>query len=231
MSVELTQKLTNPRVHLSLINMKLELTKAERRPYRQSARAEAAEATGHRILDAFLDAMRDEWLDDVTLERVAANAGVTVQTVIRRFGGKDGLLAAAAHRIEARVLAERHTPVGDLRRAVTNLCADYEVTGDMLVRLLAQEERFGALKGFLDFGRERHRAWVAQVAAPWLAALRPAEREATLDTLVAAFDVYVWKLVRRDMGRTRAQTERLMHRLAQGAIQQIQSKARDEGEP
>lgn len=189
-----------------------------RRSYRQSARADAAEATGRRILDAFQEALRDHWLEDITLDRVAAAAGVTVQTVIRRFGGKDGLLKAVREHMRPQVLGRRQSPVGDLDRAVANLCADYEASGDMIARLLAQEERFPDLKPLLDFGRERHREWVAMIAEPWIGPLTPARRRAVLDALVAAMDVYVWKLIRRDMGRSAADTRAVMSELAAGVI-------------
>ena len=193
----------------------------ERRPYRQSVRAEAAEATGRRILDAFQDAMRDNWLEDITLDQVARVAGVTVQTLIRRFGGKDGLLRAVREHMERDVMRRRETPLGDLERAVSNLCVDYEASGDMIVRILAQEGRFPDLTPLLDFGRERHRHWVSQVSAPWLQALPKGRQQRAIDTLVTALDVYVWKLVRRDMGRSREETRRVMLRLAAGARDQI----------
>ena len=201
--------------------MKSATAREARRPYRQSARAEAAEATGRRILDAFQDAMRDNWLEDITLDQVARVAGVTVQTLIRRFGGKDGLLRAVCEHMERDVMSRRETPVGDLECAVANLCVDYEASGDMIVRILAQESRFPNLTPLLDFGRERHRHWVSQIAAPWLQALPSGRQQSAIDTLVTALDVYVWKLVRRDMGRSREDTCQVMLRLAAGARDQI----------
>jgi AcrR family transcriptional regulator len=53
-----------------------------------SARAEAAEATGERILDAALELFGERPTDQIPLDEVASRAGVSVQTVIRRFGGK-----------------------------------------------------------------------------------------------------------------------------------------------
>jgi AcrR family transcriptional regulator len=202
--------------------MRMKSNAAEKRPYRQGARAEAAEATGRRIAAVFVEAMRDRWLEDITLDQVAEAAGVTVQTVIRRFGGKEGLLRAARDHIGGEVLAVREAPVGDLERAVANVCADYESTGDMIGRLLAQEKRFPDLKPFLDFGRNGHRAWVSEVAAPWLEGLDRKAREAALDSLVAALDVYVWQLLRRDLGRSAEATRKTMLRLARGVVDQIQ---------
>ena len=77
------------------------------REYRQSARAAAAAQTATDILDA---AFRLYWhtpIEELTLALVAENAGVTVQTVIRRFGSKDELIAALAERERDRVVASR----------------------------------------------------------------------------------------------------------------------------
>jgi AcrR family transcriptional regulator len=190
----------------------------DRRPYRQSARAEAAEATGQRIVAAFRQALSADWLEDITLEQVAREAGVSVQTVIRRYGGKTGLLDAVTNEIEAEVRTVRGAPVGDLKAAVASLCADYESTGDMVLRLLAQEPRYPALKARLDYGREGHRGWVAEIAEPWLARLSGPGRHAALDALTAAMDVYVWGLARRDWGRSAEETRELILRLATAAL-------------
>src|SRR6516164_9274175 len=98
--------------------MKSDAALSTKRAYRQGARAEAAEATGRRIVDAFLGALETRWLEDITLDQVAQEAGVTVQTVIRRFGGKDGLLMATAQELGRQVNSRRQVPVGDLETAV-----------------------------------------------------------------------------------------------------------------
>src|SRR3954470_13205998 len=117
--------------------------KAAARSYNQSARAQSTEATGQRILDAFLTRLMQQWFDEITLDRVAEDAGVTVQTVVRRFGGKEGLLASSVKTLSAQIDARRATPRDgdDVGRAVDNLVGDYERTGDALIRLLALEPR------------------------------------------------------------------------------------------
>src|SRR4051812_42962513 len=94
------------------------------RRYAQGARARSAEATGRRIVDAFLARLMEHCYDEITLDRVAGDAGVTVQTVVRRFGGKEGLLAGSVGTLSARIKARRATPPGDIRGAVRNLVAD-----------------------------------------------------------------------------------------------------------
>src|SRR3954454_25203721 len=104
------------------------------RSYNQDAGGRAAEKTGRRIQDAFLTRLMAQWYDEITLDRVAEDAGVTFQTVVRRFGGKEGLLAKSVGTLSAQINAQRATPPGDIRGAVRNLVADYERTGDAVIR-------------------------------------------------------------------------------------------------
>jgi AcrR family transcriptional regulator len=172
------------------------------RRYVQRVRAQAAEATARRIVEAFLALLMEHWFDEITLDRVAENAGVTVQTVVRRFGGKDGLLADAVDTLATQINTRRAAPPGDVGRLVENLLADYEQTGDAVIRLLALEPRHPALKAALDFGRSEHRRWVSGVFAEPLGKLVATGRRRALDALVVATDVYTWKLLRRDMARS-----------------------------
>ncbi|HWO84541.1 MAG TPA: hypothetical protein VNM38_12250, partial [Solirubrobacterales bacterium] len=54
-----------------------------KRPYRMKARAEAAEATRRKILEAVEVAFEELFYDEITLTEVARRAGVSVQTVLR----------------------------------------------------------------------------------------------------------------------------------------------------
>ena len=188
------------------------------RPYRQSARAESAEATGRLILEAFLARLMEQWFDEITLDRVAEDAGVTVQTVVRRFGGKEGLLTSAVQVMGAQIEAQRAAPPGDMDRLVENLIGDYEKTGDAVIRLLALEPRHAALKKVLDFGRGEHQRWVSAVFADSLSKLGPVDRQRALDALVIVTDVYTWKLLRRDMGRSVRATAATMKDLIKGTL-------------
>jgi AcrR family transcriptional regulator len=176
------------------------------RPYRQTARAASAEATARRINESFLKRLGEQWYDEIRLEQVAEDAGVTVQTVVRRFGGKAGLLAEAIRAMVRDAKERRATPPGDPERLVRSLVADYERTGDTIIRLLALEPRHTVLHEHLTHARRRHRDWIARAFADDLERLEAGARDSTLDALVIATDVYTWKLLRRDMGRGVAAT-------------------------
>jgi AcrR family transcriptional regulator len=167
------------------------------RAYSMELRAAAAEATRERILDAATEAFLEHWYDDVTIASVAKRAGVSGQTVINHFGGKEQLAYAAYDRMSEAIVAMRYAPaVGEIRALVEALVEDYETTGDTIIRLLALEEKVPALQPLLARGRASHREWVGTMFGA--AELTP--------ELVVATDVYTWKLLRRDQGLTRDET-------------------------
>lgn len=190
---------------------------AAKREYRQTARAEAAEATAQRILAAFACRLETSWFDEIRLEDLAADAEVSVPTIVRRFGGKEGLLEAVYKGLGADIMEVRAVEVGDVETAIRALADDYEKTGDLVMRTLAQEDRYGAFRFATNLGRKSHRNWVARVFTPWLE--KAADREALLDRLVIATDVYVWKLMRRDMGRSLATYKETVARLIAEALE------------
>ena len=182
-----------------------------KRSYRQTARATAAEGLRQRIVAAFRDLLLRRWIDEITLDEAAATAGTTRQTVIRLFGGKDGLLEAVTDFVRAE--AEPRTSVlGEVsgRAALEALIAHYENSGDMVVRFLAQEERHPALGPLLALGRREHRAWVAERFDSAGSGLSAAAREDQITRLVVATDVYTWKLLRRDFGKSQDEVLHLM---------------------
>ena len=174
------------------------------RPYRMGQRADAARETGERILAEALNLFTSRPFDEVSLVDVATAAGVTVQTVLRRCESKEALIAAAfATAIDAVRTERGEITVGDIPAAVANLVAHYEAWGDRVLRLLAQEERVPALRQVTDRGRQLHYDWVDRVFAPQLARFAGNARTARRARLIACTDVYVWKVLRRDLGLSR----------------------------
>jgi len=183
-----------------------------KRAYTMTTRAEAAEATRLRILRATVDLASSRLLTEIGLDPIAEAAGVSVQTVLRRFGTRAALIEAAMDYAREAVAEERRTPVGDVRSAVRTIVEHYERRGDTVLLMLAQEgsdERLGRLT---QNGRMMHRAWVEEVFAPQLSGR--ADAAEVVDLLVVATDVYTWKLLRRDRRLSRTATEqRMLHLL------------------
>ncbi|MBS1848260.1 MAG: TetR/AcrR family transcriptional regulator [Actinobacteria bacterium] len=148
----------------------------------------------------------EHWYDEITLNEIATRAGVALQTVINHFGSKEGLLRATLD--DPRLTAEfgghrfevEHPTYPE---AVDMLVDSYERSGDAALRFLALENRIPALETFLAFGRAQHRGWNEAVFAEAIERATPESRERIVAELIAATDVYVWKLFRRDMHLSR----------------------------
>jgi AcrR family transcriptional regulator len=197
-------------------------TETDRRPYRMAVRAEAAEATLKRVLDVAVRLFTDKPYDDVSLELVATEAGVSKRTVLRRFGSKEALFGEAMTQARDEMIAHRQAaPVGDVAGAVANVVGQYERWGTNRLRLLEQEDRIPLIAEWVQGGREWHWGWVERVFAPQLKGVRGAERKRRVAALVVLTDVYTWRLLRLDLKLSRADTERtlvdLINRLEGGS--------------
>jgi AcrR family transcriptional regulator len=183
----------------------------ERRRYRLVARAEAAAATRERLLRAAWQHFSERPFESVRLADVAADASVSVQTLLAHVGTKDALFVEAWSWKMAPEGARRDdAPVGDVRTAVRVLYDSYERDGDAVLRLLNQEERIPAVREMADAGRRWHRGWVERTFAPLLDGVAGAEREGRLIRLVVATDLLVWKLLRREMALGREAAEQIV---------------------
>ena len=187
------------------------------RAYRQGARAEAAAETRERILDAAFALFFEHDYEDITLERVAGAAGVTLQTVLRKFGSKEGLAGAVMEERGQRVIEARRPVSPDAPSAVAALVASYEQIGDANWRMLRQEHQQPMVQQALARARALHRGWIEASFAAELPA-RGAARERMVDALFTALDFYVWKLNRRDLGKSREETEALMLGLVEAIV-------------
>ena len=108
------------------------------RRYEQQQRAETAEQTRRRILDAVIERLRKAPAEPVSIDRIAEMAGVARSTVYAIFGSRAGLFdAVAADVLERedyeRLLQAKHEPdarehmrVG-FRTATEMLAADPEI--------------------------------------------------------------------------------------------------------
>jgi AcrR family transcriptional regulator len=181
-----------------------------RRGYTMTTRAESAADTGRRIVAAAKALFLGLDYEDVTLKAVAERAGVTLQTVIRRHGSKEGLVTAVADQWGPEIKQSRSAPrPGDIEEAVRLLVASYEEMGAMNWRMLRQEQRVPILHERLVKGRAIHREWVEETFAPFLPS-RGRARDRRVLQLFAATDLYAWKLLRVDLGLPRAEVELLI---------------------
>lgn len=191
------------------MNMKL------RRSYDRASRSQKAEETARRVLEEAERLFATEPFDRVTLGAVAQAAGVTIPTLQRRFGNKDGLFGACALLVAERVKRQLGTPpVGSIAMCIAQHLAHYEREGAMMWHLLRQEADVALLKAPLAAGRAIHREWVETVFVESIQRVERRNRKARIDALVAVTDLFVWKLLRIDLGRSAAEVEAVMCEMA-----------------
>ena len=125
-----------------------------------------------------------------------------------RFGHKEdlflaGYVAWGMGAVRNREGARQAVPA----TAIRQLLKDYERQGEVGLHLLAEEDRFPAVKEMTDGGRAYHRWWLAEVFQRHLSKLTPASRERRLAQLFLATDLTSWKLLRLDLGLSARRTE------------------------
>jgi AcrR family transcriptional regulator len=196
------------------------------RTYDMTKRAHAAAQTTERIVDATERLLATTPLPEVTLQAIADGAGVTVQTVLRHMGSRDGCFHAVSERVRQRIDAQRgaSTP-GDVDAAIAGLIQHYEADGRLVLNLLAQEAGQDDLaRDAVRRGRDYHRAWVERCFEPLLPRTLGNDGASALDAelvdgLVAATDLYVWKLLRLDLGRSAAETRATIARTVRALLE------------
>jgi AcrR family transcriptional regulator len=185
------------------------------RSYRMTARADAVERTGERIIDAMLKRYAGTPYDQIRLDDVAADAEVSVQTVIRRFGSKHGLLAATIEREQARLAADRTAAMGRAAESTLHeLVRYYEDYGTLILKVYAEAHQAPGVPELAARGRAYHVEWCRRAFADALGGGDdPATRERRLAQVVAVCDATTWRILRYDGQLSPEQTEEALREL------------------
>jgi AcrR family transcriptional regulator len=196
-------------------------TVAARRPYAMRARAEAAERLSEQIIDAAYELWVERSYDEITLQEIADRARVSLSSVMRRFGSKEGVLEAiiSTDRMGEGPL-RASVAAGDVEAAIAALIDGYERIGDAVMRNIALEERLPAVADWVDLGRRFHRKWVGRVFAEWLPAPGTADYRRRRAQFIVATDLYTWKILRRDQGLSKQETALAMRDLVDRLIKE-----------
>jgi AcrR family transcriptional regulator len=201
--------------------------KNAKRSYDMTARAAQAQATKARIRACAVGLFCTRPAEEFTLDEVARQAETTVQTVLRIFGSKDELIYQALEDMAAGGVFLKPTAPGDINGAVGSFFDIYETVGDLVIDRLGEERRRPALKATLDQGRENHRDGVKTVFAPLLERVHGAERAQRLTMLIVMTDVYVWKLLRRDIKMKRSAAEAMVARMIRSVLEQGETNGKN----
>jgi AcrR family transcriptional regulator len=173
-----------------------------------TARARAAERTGDRIVDAMLERFAAAPYDQIRLEDVAADARVAVQTVLRRFGSKSGLMGAVFQRELGTVSAARAAAdTSDPERLIAELVVHYERYGALILKAYSEAPFIDGLTGLAAAGRAYHLDWCRNAFAGHLKpGLDQTTRTRRLAQLTAICDATTWRILREDLQLSPAQT-------------------------
>lgn len=186
------------------------------RTYTMDARARSVAATRQRILHASFALATVRMFPDISLDDIASEAGVSVQTILRHFGSRDTLVDETIVYGSSRVATEMDEPVGDLDAAAKAIVAFYERRGDFSLLMSAQEFSHPQVEKVTAVARGMHEQWVRRVFAPFLGGNDGNDELFRL--LMVATDVYTWKILRRDMRLTRAHTEQHIGQLLRALV-------------
>jgi AcrR family transcriptional regulator len=160
-----------------------------------------------------------------TLDEVSRRAGVSVQTVLRHFPTRADLMQAAAAEAGRRVVDQRgQAPAGDVGGSVKVLFIHHETYGDRMIQALGREADAPELAAGLTRARADHRRWVARTYRSFLDGRSEPDRERTLNALLVATDVSVWKLLRRDLGLPRREAEATMTAMVQAIARSAEAE-------
>lgn len=178
------------------------------RTYDMSRRSQKAEQTSQNIIAATEWLLTEKSLEEITLDNIAQEAGVTVQTVLRHMESRDGCLHAVADRVSFRIEKQRgFTEPGNIPVIIESLIEHYEKEGKLVLNLLAQEHKGDSFaSNFTNKGRAYHRKWVVRCFGPHISG----KSSEVIDGIVAVTDVYTWKLLRLDLGRSRDKTKNII---------------------
>lgn len=154
-----------------------------RRPYHSPKRTQQAERTRRRIADSARRLFAQHGYGPTTIEAMAAEAGVSVQTVYATFGSKRAVLLSLLDHMEAeadldalmRVLREGPAPPHQLRAMVAFGARLFERASDLLAIARSAGHAEPDLVDLVHAGEQRRRLGQGPIVRGWkrAGALRP----------------------------------------------------------
>ena len=193
----------------------------KKRAYTMSTRAQAARETEQRVLDVALHLFSEQLYDNVSLEQIAEQAEVTVQTVIRRFGSKEQLFDRAIPPKMEQVYRERmDEAVGDVDGALESLLKHYERWGHFILHLQFQKERVASIEAAITAGRNAHKEWLKRSFAPQLEPLSVGAYRVQFAQLLVITDIFTWCTLRCEQGLSEEEIKKVLGNLLEMAFAQ-----------
>jgi AcrR family transcriptional regulator len=193
----------------------------ERTGSAQDGRRLRSERSRARILDAVAEALADPDVD-LTPAGIAARAGVSVSTIARHFGDREGLVAAMRDRIQTLLLPilSEGPFEGELRARIRELLrrrtAMFEIVAPLYRSALRQARPPSTVRREREQMEELLRTQLAQALAPELAVAPHRE-----PLLAALLSFASWSHMRTEQA---IDAERTAALLEQGALALLESR-------
>jgi AcrR family transcriptional regulator len=210
-------------IDINLFNVYIHDMKKEKskRTYNMNVRAKKVSDNEKRIMQSIFGLWEKLSIHEITLEMVAKDSGVTVRTILRKYGSKEGLIETCIEKDISNIKKVRDTASeGDYLEALKILLKDYERIGDAAIRTLAIEQELPIAKKILDNGRAYHKEWCKHVFGPFLPDPSASDYESKLLSFITATEFYLWKLLRRDLNKGQEATFSVFKSLIEGLINQ-----------
>ncbi len=176
------------------------------RRYQMTVRAASVAETADRVLDAALALWAEEPFDRIRLDVLAERAEVTVPTIVRRFGGKAGVIVALVERELTVLLATRRSGARhSTPRVIGDLVDHYEAYGLMILKMYAEAPVITGLPTLAGRARAQHLQWCRDTFADRLPPSEPITTARRLAQITALCDATTWRILRHDAGLQPAQ--------------------------
>jgi AcrR family transcriptional regulator len=147
-----------------------------KRKYKSAKRREQAEATRRRVVASARRLFAEHGYTATTIEAIAGDAGVAVQTIYAAYGSKRGILLATLNELEVqadlpelmKALQEaKSDPLRQLQHVVAFNVKLFERAADILEMLRAAGSADADLAAMSREGEERRRAGQAPIVRAW----------------------------------------------------------------
>lgn len=169
----------------------------ESRSYESPLRAEQRARTRIRILEAAIEQLADEGLEDLTIPLVARRAGVSVRTVYVHFPTKDALTEAISELLDERIGAIRFPEkADDLPSFVAGIFEGFDRDEPLFTGAL----RTRPGREVSARRRPKRIEELEKALEPELAGLEPLERREALAAIYMALSVGSWRAMKDYFG-------------------------------
>ncbi len=126
------------------------------RSYTLGQRAVSAQSTREAIIAATLSSLASLPIAEVTLERIAALAGCSTRTIMRRMGSRDRAIDVALATVLAEAEGDSPATWSSVDHGLASIVDHYSRHGALVWSILSQEAAEPRFAGIAQIGRAMH---------------------------------------------------------------------------